>query len=158
MAPAIVIASICAALYGRYYDKKGYVKSILPALAALCLGYILIFFFKTMVPVFIGSLLAMIGFLCGSTVFGAMLRDKTPQGKAGMFQGLRIVCQVLIPGVIGPSVGAWVLRNADVVVNNDGTTSFIPNENIFMASLIVAVVLIAYVLIISASEKSKKTK
>ncbi len=155
MAPAIIIASVCAALYGRFYDKKGYVKSIFPALILLCVGYILIFFFKSTAPVFIGSLLAMIGFLCGSTVFGAMIRDKTPQGKAGMFQGLRIVCQVLIPGVIGPSVGAWVLRDADVVVNNDGTTSFIPNENIFLSSLIVAVILIVYILLISSIKRKK---
>ena len=147
MAPAIVIASVFAAFYGRFYDKKGYVNSIIPALAALIGGYVLIFFFKNTIPVFIGSLLAMIGYLSGSTVFGAMLRDKTPKGKAGMFQGLRIVCQVLIPGVIGPAIGAWVLRDAEVVVNNDGTTSFIPNENIFMASLIAAAVLVAFILI-----------
>ena len=156
MAPAIVIASVCAALYGRLYDKKGYVKSVLPALILLCAGYILIFFFKTTIPVFIGSLLAMIGYLCGSTVFGAMIRDKTPQGKAGMFQGLRIVCQVLIPGVIGPAIGAWVLRDADVVVNNDGTTSFIPNESIFLSSLIVAAILIVYILLISSTKKETK--
>jgi hypothetical protein len=53
-----------------------------------------------------------------------------------MFQGLRIVGQVLIPGVVGPAIGAAVLKNADTVVNSDGTTSFIPNENIFLAALI----------------------
>ena len=87
-----------------------------------------------------------------------MLRDKTPEGKAGMFQGLRIVCQVLIPGVIGPAIGAEVLKNAEVVVNNDGTTSFVPNENIFMASLIVALVLVAFLLLQSTCEKKKITK
>jgi hypothetical protein len=76
-----------------------------------------------------------------------MIRDYTPSGKAGMFQGLRIVCQVLIPGIIGPAIGAKVLENAEMIVNDDGTTSFVPNENIFLAALIViaflAVVLIA---------------
>ena len=56
-----------------------------------------------------------------------------------MFQGLRIVGQVLIPGVIGPAIGAAVLKNAETVLNNDGTTSFIPNENIFLAAFIAAV-------------------
>jgi hypothetical protein len=56
-----------------------------------------------------------------------------------MFQGQRIVGQVLIPGIIGPSIGAWVLRNAETILNSDGTTSFVPNENIFLAAFIAAV-------------------
>ena len=56
-----------------------------------------------------------------------------------MFQGLRIVAQVLIPGVIGPAIGAAVLKNAATIVNDDGTTSFIPNENIFLAAFVAAI-------------------
>ena len=58
--------------------------------------------------------------------------------RAGMFQGLRIVGQVLVPGIIGPAIGAAVLKNADKVLNDDGTYSFIPNANIFLAALIAA--------------------
>lgn len=47
--------------------------------------------------------------------------------------------QVLIPGIIGPAIGAAVLKNAETIVNDDGTTSFIPNENIFLAAFIAAV-------------------
>jgi hypothetical protein len=60
-----------------------------------------------------------------------------------MFQGLRIVGQVLIPGVIGPAIGAAILQNADTVVNSDGTTSFIPNANIFLGALIALIVTFA---------------
>ena len=81
--------------------------------------------------VFIGSLFMMSGYLAGMAVFGASIRDYTPVGKSGMFQGLRIFSQVLIPGVIGPAIGAAVLKNAETVINNDGTESFLPNENIF---------------------------
>ena len=56
-----------------------------------------------------------------------------------MFQGLRIVGQVLIPGVIGPAIGAAVLKNAETILNDDGTTSFIPNRNIFLAAFIAAI-------------------
>ena len=87
-------------------------------------------------------------------VFGAMLRDHTPQNRAGMFQGLRIVGQVLIPGIIGPAIGAWVLRNAETVLNDDGTTSFIPNENIFLAALMAAVVI--WIVMIPMFRKLKK--
>ena len=80
----------------------------------------------------------MSGYLMGMAVFGAMLRDYTPANRAGMFQGLRIVGQVLVPGIIGPAIGAAVLKNADTVLNDDGTYSFISNANIFLAALIAA--------------------
>ena len=119
-------------------------------------GYVLLYFFRSTAPVFVGSLLMMCGYLAGMAVFGAMLRDHTPTGKAGMFQGLRIVSQVLIPGIIGPAVGAWVLRDAETVVNNDGTTSFIPNESIYLAALLVAVVLTAFLIVALTLGKKKE--
>ena len=141
MAPAIILASVFTVLWGRVHDKVGFRVSILPSLGLLCAGYILLFFFRSTALVFVGSLLMMCGYLAGTAVFGAVIRDHTPEGRAGMFQGLRIAGQVLIPGIIGPAIGAWVLRNAATVVGDDGTESFIPNENIFLAALIAAVAL-----------------
>jgi MFS family permease len=70
-----------------------------------------------------------------------MLRDNTPKNKAGMFQGLRIIGQVLIPGIIGPYIGAAVLSGAEMIENGDGTFSFLPNVNIFLAAGVVAIIL-----------------
>ncbi|MBO5210503.1 MAG: MFS transporter [Clostridia bacterium] len=148
MAPAIIIAAVVTAFWGRVYDKKGFNFSGSIALLSLCLGYIILFFTKTTLPVFIGSLFMMCGYLSGMAVFGAMIRDNTPENKAGMFQGLRIFAQVLIPGIIGPAIGSAVLKNAETIVNNDGTISFLPNENIFLASLIAIVLLIPFLFII----------
>ena len=144
MAPAILLASVVTALYGRLYDKWGFRYTLVPSLSMLVVGYLLLFFFTHTALVFIGSLLMMSGYLTGAAVFGAMLRDRTPVGKAGMFQGLRIVGQVLIPGVVGPMIGAFVLRNADTVVNDDGTLSFLPNASIFLAALVAVLVLVVF--------------
>ena len=157
MAPAIIIAAVVTAFYGRVYDKFGFKNSVIPAILTLCIGYAVLFLFKNIVLVFVGSLLMMCGYLCGSAVFGAMIRDRIPENKAGMFQGLRIVGQVLIPGIIGPVIGAAVLKNAETVVNDDGTTSFIPNANIFLAAGIVAVVLFIVLFIQFNVLKKEKT-
>ncbi len=146
MAPAIIIASIITAVWGKVYDKKGFLFSGSFALAALCSGFVLLYIFKTTSLVFIGSLLMMSGYLSGMAVFGAKIRDLTPQGKAGMLQGVRIFSQVLIPGIVGPFIGKSVLANADMIVNNDGTSSFIPGSEIFLASLIPIVLLIPFVI------------
>ncbi len=156
MAPAIIIAAVVTALWGRVYDKKGFKFSSLLAIASLCVGYIILFLTKTTLPVFIGSLFMMCGYLAGMAVFGAMIRDNTPENKAGMFQGLRIFAQVLIPGIIGPSVGSAVLKNAETIINNDGTTSFLPNEYIFLAALVAAALILPLLLVIFKKQKGEK--
>ena len=135
-APAIVVAAVFTGIYGKVYDRKGFQAAILPTLAMLIAGYIGLYFFRSIVPVFVFSTIMMCGFLGTGAMLGAMIRDRTPQKKAGMFQGLRIIGQGLIPGVVGPAIGAAILANADTIVNSDGTTSFIPNENIFLGALI----------------------
>ena len=137
-APAIILAAAFTAFYGKVYDRKGFRKSIVPALALLMAGYVVLYFFKNTALVFVGTLIMLCGYLSGMAVFGAMLRDNTPENKAGMFQGQRIVGQVLIPGIIGPAIGAAVLKNAETIVNSDGTTSFVPNEKIFLAAFVAA--------------------
>ncbi len=155
-APAIVLAAVATALYGKVYDQKGFTASIVPSIAILMVGYVILYFTRTKLPVFIGSLCMMIGYLTGMAVFGAMIRDHIPENRAGQFQGVRIIGQVLIPGIVGPAIGAWVLRDAAVVVNNDGTTSFLPDRGIWAAALVVAVVLCGVLWGISQGKDMKK--
>ncbi len=143
MAPAVILAAAVTALWGRVYDKRGFAFSVFISLASLCLGYILLASFEEKLPVFFGSLFMMCGFLSGMAVFGAKIRDLTPLGEAGRFQGVRIAGQVLIPGIVGPYIGKTVLANAEVIVNSDGTESFVPNRGIFVAALIVAAITVA---------------
>ena len=146
MAPAILLAAVFTALYGKVYDKHGFKAGILPSLALLMAGYIILTFTRATALVFVGSLLMMCGYLSGMAVFGAMIRDRIPEQMSGRFQGVRIIGQVLIPGIIGPAIGAWVLRDAEVIVNGDGTTSFLPDASIFSTAAIVLVVLLAVLL------------
>ena len=134
MAPAIILAAVFTAFYGRVYDRVGFRKAVILPVALLMAGYVFLYFCRGKLLVFVGSLLMMCGNLGGGAMFGAMVRDHTPENKAGMFQGLRIFSQVLIPGVAGPAIGAAVLKNAATVINDDGTASFIPNANIFLAA------------------------
>ena len=153
MAPAIILAAVVTFFYGRLVDRFGFRKTILPAMLLLMLGFILLYLVPSRIPaegltmkipVFIGSLLMMSGYLSGMAAYGTQLRNYTPEHMAGRFQGLRILSQVLIPGIIGPQIGAWVLRDAPTVDNSDGTVSFLPSADIFLAALIIlAVVVIA---------------
>ena len=144
MAPAIIVASVVTALWGKVYDKRGYFFSGIIALAGLLIGYVILFLTRSTLPVFIGSLLMMSGYLCGMAVFGARIRDNIPKGMAGRFQGVRICSQVLVPGVVGPMIGKKILENAETIIGNDGTAAFVPNANIFLGAAIVAVLALPF--------------
>lgn len=149
MAPAIIIAAIVTAVYGGFYDQLGFQMSVKPCMIMLIAGYVLFYFTTGTVPVFIASLLMMCGYLCGMAVFGAKIRSHIPEQMAGRFQGIRIIGQVLVPGVIGPAIGAYVLRNAAQIENSDGTFSFLPNRNIWLAAILAAAVVVIALRLIS---------
>ncbi len=142
MAPAIILASALTVVWGKVYDKRGFALSSSVSLLWLAAGYVILFFFKSTAPVFIGSLLMMCGYLSGMAVFGARIRDLVPRGKAGMLQGVRIFAQVLIPGVVGPFIGKSVLSDAATRLGDDGTESFVPDGSIFFAALSALLVLV----------------
>ncbi len=152
MAPAILLASAVTAGFGKVYDKQGFGRSGLMALAMLMCGYVILFFTTEKLTVFLGSLLMMSGYLSGMAVFGAAVRDHTPAGKSGRLQGVRIFSQVLVPGVVGPYIGKWVLRDAETIVNNDGTSSFVPNANIFLAAFAAALLVLPCFLLIKRAK------
>ena len=158
MAPAIIIAAIITALWGKVYDKKGFNFSGILSLVMLISGYAVLFITQETALVFIGSLLMMSGYLSGMAVFGALIRDNTPQGKAGCLQGIRIFSQVLVPGIIGPFIGSAVLSTAKVIENSDGTESFVPNANIFLAAAIVAIPVFTVFFVMKKMGKGKKTE
>ena len=146
-APAIILAAAVTVFYGRLYDSFGFMKSIMPVCVMLAGGYALLYFTRTTAPVFAGSLLMMAGYLTGMSVFGAMIRDNIPGGRSGQFQGVRIIGQVFIPGLIGPAIGAWVLRDAKMTENSDGTRSFLPDAGIWAAAAAVLAVLVITLLL-----------
>ncbi len=156
MAPAIIIASVATVLFGKLYDKRGFVLSSSISIGLLALGFLTLFIFKHTVPVFIGSLLMMSGYLAGMAVFGAKIRDLTPLGKSGMLQGARIFSQVLVPGIVGPFIGKLVLSNAEQIENSDGTYSFLPNEYIFLAALVTTIILAIYLIILFVVKAKRK--
>ena len=148
-APAILIAAAVTVFYGRLYDRIGFMKSMIPVCFILLAGYTILYFTRALAAgqAFAGSLLMMTGYLAGMSVFGAMIRDNIPEGRSGQFQGVRIIGQVFVPGLIGPAIGAWILRDADVIVNGDGTESFLPDKGIWSAAAVIIIVLVALLLL-----------
>lgn len=140
-APATLIAAIATTFLSKIYDLQGLQLSSTVSVSILMVGYVFMILFTNTPCVFIGTLLIMIGYMTSLAVFSAEVRNRIPENCAGQFQGIRMICQVLIPGVIGPMIGSLLLSNADQILNNDGTYSFVPNRMIFIGALIVGCIL-----------------
>lgn len=65
---------------------------------------------------------------------------------------------VLVPGIIGPANGAYVLRDAEQIVNQDGTTCFLPHEGIWLAAFLAGLVLCVSLVGIFRMVKSRNSK
>ena len=50
-APAIIVAAAFTGLYGKVYDRKGFSAAIIPTLIMLMVGYVVLYFCRSTVPV-----------------------------------------------------------------------------------------------------------
>ena len=62
-APAIVLAAAFTFFYGKQYDKRGFRAAVVVPLGMLMTGFLLLWFFRATVSVFLGSLVMMCGYL-----------------------------------------------------------------------------------------------
>ena len=52
------------------------------------------------------------------------------------------------------AIGAWVLRDAEKIINSDGTSSFVPNADIFLAAFVA--LLAVWVVLVPLFKLAKK--
>lgn len=146
-APAILLASVVAVLFGRWLDRVGFKKAIIPAYIVFVSGLLCLFFFHQTAFVFIGTLLMMCGNLGLGAAYGALIRDYTPADQVGMFQGLRMVAYVLLPMIIGPWIGDLVIQSSEVILI-DGVENKIATKEVFLASAGVSILLLVLTVIL----------
>lgn len=155
----LVLAAIFSVVMGRVVDKYGKMKFMIPSIIILVCGFVGMFF---MVDVPLAALIVvgtiMMGaFLLTSATVSGTIRDYTPDDKVGLFQGVRMVFQVLIPMVVGPYIGAAVIANNSATYIEFGDEKKLPTENIFLAAAIVGLfaVIPAIVLLKKTKNQSK---
>lgn len=139
MAPCIVIAAVFTILYGRRVDRSGFLRSVILPLVLFLAGCAVLTVMVDAVGVFIGSMLMLSGYLGSVACFGAEIRNNTPAGRVGLYQGVRIFMVVLVPMLIGPWIGSAISASSGAVVGfgvvGDG---FTPSSLIFAGGAAVA--------------------
>lgn len=156
------VSCLITVLVGAFMEKIGKNKIMIPSVLVCAVGAVLMFFAKNQIFVIIAATVMMSGYLIGTAVLGAKIRDYTPEAETGLFQGIRMVFVVLIPMVTGPFIGEGVSHiNPQTYVNMYGETAILPNNFIFLFTAILlplAIIPIVIYLSISKKEASNNDK
>ena len=155
----LITASIITVVFGLFMDKIGKNKIIIPAIAVTVAGGIAMFFVTNQVGVTLGGTVLMSGYMIGTAVLGAKVRDYTPVKEVGLFQGVRMIFLVLIPMVSGPYIGQGVSYiNKVEYVNEYGNTVVQPNGFIFLfAGIVIALAIIPTLIVIKKEKENANT-
>lgn len=87
----------------------------------------------SVLPVVLGNALVNI-------LFGATVKDFIPEGKAGLFQGIRMIFAVMLPMVIGPVIGDMACqRAARTILNEVGAEVIVPAKDMFLWAGVVCI-------------------
>jgi MFS family permease len=158
-AAILVISSLAVIAVGLVMDKVGKLKFLLPGVGLAILGFLGMFFSTQTWSLIISGTLMMSGYLIGTAVLGATIRDETPKDKVGLFQGVRMIFCVMISMIVGSytSLAFFYLSGKTYTDPSTFTTSPVPSNVMFLVSLGFMVVALAPSLwLIFAKKKSPK--
>ncbi len=133
----MLVASAVSVVFGRVIDRVGKLTFVLPAVGVMFAGLVGMYLVRSMLGVIIAGCVMMGGYMLVSAALGADIRDRTPKDKVGLFLGIRMIFAVLLPMLIGPQIGAAVIRGSDSTYVELGQVKSVPTPGIFLAAAIV---------------------
>lgn len=164
IAVAVLAGLIAGAIMlGKMIDKKGKDAFVIPASILFTVGMVLVYFMKTLGTFAIGAIVFIVGYGLLGIILNATVRDHTPEEKTGLFQGVRMIFAVLLPMIIGPSLGSWTINKfassheMGTYINDYGEVVNVPVPELFLAGAVVSV-LIFIPIIILKKKGFKKAK
>lgn len=130
----LTVASAVSVAGGRFIDRIGKLRFVFPAAAVMLAGLVGMFFVRSAAAVVVAGAVMMSGYMLVTASLSATVRDYTPPDKAGHFQGIRMIFAVLLPMVIGPFLGAAVIKNSGSTYVELGVVKNVPTPSVFLAS------------------------
>ena len=149
----LILASAVSVVSGRYIDRLGKLRFAVPAVAIMLAGLAGMYFVRSQAGVMIAGTVMMGGYMMVSAALGANIRDWTPEGKVGHFQGIRMIFAVMLPMVIGPAIGAAVIKGSDSTYIELGQVKTVPTPGIYLAAA--AVLMLVFIPIFLLKKKEK---
>ena len=158
--PAVI--AIALAVAGIVILLKAYSKSkaasFIPSVICLIVGLLILSSTKNIVGVIVGVAPTLIGYLVLTIQLAATVRDNIPQDKVGLFQGVRMIFFVMIPMVVGPTLGNIATKNSNVTYMENGVEKILPTEAMFLYAAIVAVFIFIPMIAFLKKDKANQPK
>ena len=149
----LILASVASVLSGKWIDRFGKLRFTVPAAAVMLAGLIGMFFVRSQIGVMIAGTVMMSGYMMLTATLSANIRDWTPTDKVGHFQGIRMIFQVLLPMIIGPNIGAAVIRSNPMTYEDLGQIKTVPTPGIYLAAAAVLLLIAVPVLLLKKRER-----
>lgn len=133
----ILLVSIII-LIGKMIDKLGKNIFMFVAIILMTIGLCLCFFIRKTLPFIIFMALAFFGYGIIGIIINASVRDYTPENKVGLFQGVRMIFNVMLPMIIGPAIGDAVCKiyGTGTYMSDVGSVVYEPCAEMFLAAAI----------------------
>lgn len=159
----LIGGAILSVIGGFILDKVDKVKSLIPCSILYVIGLLSIMIVgKNQLPLaMVCGIIMMFGYIIVSTIINALIRDYTPKGKEGTFQGIRMIFQVALPMVTGPFIAKLIVSNlaTDTYINDFGEVQNLPPKFIWLfAAIGTALILIPVIWLIIKRKKVEQNK
>lgn len=130
----LAVASVISLLFGPFIDGVGKLSFATPAAGVMLVGLMGMFLFRDLAWVLPSAMVMMSGYMLLTAALNAQMRELTPPDNAGHFQGIRMIFSVMVPMIVGPFIGAAVIKgNAQTYVEL-GQVKTVPTAHIFLAA------------------------
>lgn len=149
----LILASVVSVVGGRFIDRAGKLNFVLPASAVMFAGLLGMYFVRGFMPVIVAGTVMMGGYMLVTATLSATIRDYTPKDRVGQFQGIRMIFAVMLPMIVGPNVGAAVIRNSGSTYTDLGTVKNVPTPGVFLASAAALLMIVVPIMILKRRER-----
>lgn len=149
----LILASVASVIAGRFIDRVGKLRFAVPATFVMAAGLVGMFFVRGSVAVMVAGTVMMSGHMMLSAALSALIRDWTPEGKVGHFQGIRMIFAVLLPMIIGPNIGAAVIRGSGSTYVDLGQVKSVPTPGIYLTAALILLLCLLPVFLLRRREK-----
>ena len=139
-AALVIVALIAGFIVLLKVSAKNKAFGLVPCMILQTAGLLLLSTSTDIKIILIGVVPTLVGNLVMGIQLNAAIKDFIPQGKAGLFQGIRMIFTVLLPMVIGPVLGDLACRNSAITYANEyGVETIVPSSSMFLYAAIVSV-------------------